>query len=605
MSEDLAFTRALDTWARSDKTAANYATGNKIRLKGSSFYGYLHFPEASALAGRIVLAAELQGHVSDAAGSHTLTVTPCSESWTPGGLTWANKPAVIGAQAVTAAVGATSAGDLVTVNLTTLMQAVAAGQAWYGVRLVTDNAAERAFWSANSGQVAWSLVVDVSEAPDVPTDLAPDTGSVSSPKPTLSWTFADLGGVSTEQAQARVQIDAAMDAGSPDFDSGWVTAADPMLNLASTAYGGLSGSTYWRVAVKDGAGLASDWSDWAAMTYTAKPSLVWDSPSGGVVGDPTLEILAHLSSGDVGRWRLQVADTADPTRIPYEAAGVGPTVSTAVTVPDTGGRPRVIFFDDHTYRLTLRVWEAATVRAVGVIGDPPWIESHVDVTFDDDTGVTPVTDLQVEQYDDGPRCDWVWTRGSSADRWLVSVDGRQVAILDPDDVTADAGTYTWRDSGQIPPLRPIQVSVRAVENGDRSEPVYAEARTEVGLTWLISDRGTVALYGLPDWADSVQRTDQRASYQTIGGGQVDVVYSIGILNGRFEGATAGTTDDQWDDMAVLADMAAHPEEPVRMVWGSSSELVQLSNVTVLPSSATRLPNLVAHGVRFDLRDAEV
>jgi immune inhibitor A len=117
--------------------------------------------------------------------------------------------------------------------------------------------------------------------PNAPTPTAPADGAwLGVSKPTVNWSFSDPDAGDT-QAGYQAQIDADSAFGSVDWDSG--DTAGP--NAYATAGSALAeGKWYWRVRVRDGGGL---WSNWSAsrsfnidLTAPAAPTALSATPSG-------------------------------------------------------------------------------------------------------------------------------------------------------------------------------------------------------------------------------------------------------------------------------------------------------------------------------------
>src|SRR4029077_13579154 len=138
----------------------------------------------------------------------------------------------------------------VDLNVTAVMQAVANGTAWRGFRLTTTaTVADTSNWYAfDSAQPSWTLTVELSDAPEQPTDLRPNVGAVGATRPILAWSYTDLGAGSTEQGAFRVQVDPTGNFTSPAFDTGFVTSSDPQYDLSSGSFTALTAgaSRQWR-----------------------------------------------------------------------------------------------------------------------------------------------------------------------------------------------------------------------------------------------------------------------------------------------------------------------------------------------------------------------
>src|SRR3569623_39076 len=194
-----------------------------------------------------------------------------------------------------------------------------------------------------------------------------------------------------------------------------------------------------------------------------------DSPTGGVSGDSTPTILAHLTGETLTQWRARVLAAAGDV---LWSSGISDG-SIAVTVParDDDGH-RVIRRDDATYSIEVRAW-GVVERAVAV-GLPAYVEALTDVVFDADAGVTAPDSLAVSAFAAGdPRTTFTWHRTSAPDAFLLMRSGEIVARLDSDDYTVVSGNYSWTDNGLATPFVAEDWTIYAVDTGVDISIVYA------------------------------------------------------------------------------------------------------------------------------------
>lgn len=588
-----------DTWVRDDHPNRNQSGGNTLRLQASHRRGFVHIPVTN-IRGRTVLSATLTGHVKSGFASQTITARAVTSSWAAGRLTWNNQPGT--GVGVATTLGALSDGDAANLDVTAVLQGVANGTAWRGLRLSTDAAtADTSNWyTFDASGASWTLTVALSDTPEQPSDLRPNIGSVASSAPVLAWSFTDLGGDSSEQGAFKVQADPAADEVSPAFDSGWVTSGEPQYDLSSGAFTPLTAgaSTQWRVMTRDAAGNASEWSDWAAFTYTANPTLTMDSPTGGAIGDATPDIVAHLTGETLTQWRVRVLSASGDIR--WDSGLNDGAI--AVTVPKRNDEGvRVLKRDDATYVIQVRAW-GDVPRAVAV-GHPAYVEALTSIVFDDDLGVTAPDSFTVVPASAGdPRSVFTWHRTSAPDAILLIRDGEIVERLDSDDWSVSAGVYTWTDTGLATPYVTESWTVRAVVSGVRSHASNAVDYTSlVQGVWLIPDSANPIKLETKASIDQFAVLDRRAIYKPLNTGtNVSIVYG-------FEGASGTFTGLLSDDLnqtnavarltALRADVAATP----RLVWGISIP-VELSNLKVLPAADFRAGQTV-YNVSFDFTQA--
>lgn len=559
---------------------------------------FLYMPVAG-IRGRTMLSAVLSGVARGAWPAQTLTVAPITEKWSSGWLNWSNQPAV-GTPTATASLPALADGERFQVDITPLVQAAANGAAHHGWRIVTSATGPERVYGFDSGEDSWTLTYEFSDAPRAPTTLSPDGGVIAMPKPTVTCDFTDLGGSSTEQVSIQVQVDSNGD-GTADWDSGEVATAVPELNLAGTSYpGAASGAaTKWRVRVKDGAGLWSDYSNWATFTYVAKPAVTVTNPASGLIFDPTPTIFANVPGGySLKAWRIRITAGSDKSKVRYDSGKRNATDPTQIqhTLPVKNDNGRRILVDDSTYWLNVRVWDRLDREATP--GDPGYTETWVQFTFDDDATASAPTAIWANQIGDTPRVRLTWEYPDTPEGWVILRDGNVVARLDTDEVDWSGSAYSWIDS-EAAPYTSHEWTVKAMFNAKQSPPSpVASVRTETMGTWLLTEAGdTVVLDGreLDSWA----ATDRRATYKPMGRSfDVDIITAFEGVAGQFD----GTIQDRggFDLDAAIATLRAikdAPGETVRLVSASLNIPVLLRNVSVTPASEFQAHNR-RQNVRF-------
>lgn len=603
---DLTITEFGDTWINglSGKTGLNYGSTDRVHVRTGDRRGLIR-PALPNIAGRTVVLATLVGHTGSTFPAQTLTVSRLSERFSPGKVTWASDggPAIVSGSGVTAVVGALAVGATVSWNVTAHIQAVADGSDWFGWRVSTNSSDAQFFNSIESGLSSWELHLTLSDAPAAPTDLRPQGGQIGDASPVLSWTFFDAGEGSTSQALSQVQVDtpasgADPDAVSPDYDSVWQTNVDPEWDLTGRHTVSGTGPHYWRNRVQDGDGNVSDWSDWADFRLATRPTLVIDSPT-GPFGDPTPTLLAHLTGGTVASWSAKVTGVDRSDIRARTGTRTGP-ISWTLPLRDKDGRR--VLKDDAAQWIYLRVYP--TGNWATAVGQPAYVDAWIPTTWDEDLGIEAPDTLDVVQTGIEPVLRWQWTRAEAADGWVLQVDGQTIARLDPEDVDASGGSYTWVDNGDVAPMRPHELGVRAIDNGTSKRGPAATTygwTHEVEGVWVLPDDPSIAPIQLAggavgDWA----RTDYRATYTTSTGVQVDIIYG---RPGR-TGALAATIDSTDGDDALWAThdaveaLAASKVRTARLVWASRSIPVRLLDVDVTPSDEF-LPSNLEHVVRFN------
>ncbi len=551
------------------------------------------------IVGQTVVSAFLSPRFRGATANQQLAVQPVAAKWAVDKVTWANQPGVRAAF-VTKTTGVLADGDRVDIDVTALVQQIANGQPHYGWRIATTG---EAFFYGFATVDSWVLTIETSDAPNTPTVLQPDAGVISASKFVIRTDFTDLAG-STEQTAIQVQVDP--DATAPyAFDSGEVATNVPELDLAATAYAGLAdgATTKWRVRVKDGDGYWSGWSDWATVTRVAKPTLILDAPTGGVLFDATPTVQAHLSSGTVKAWSVLVTDGDDRTAIRHSNRLPAPSPASAamaVAIPERDEDGDLVFRDDQTYQIRVRAYDRLD-RVQGRPEDPPYIEVWTTVEFDDDDAVTAPATLTADSPTGSPRIRLSWARPGTADGWVITRDGKRIARLNADDVTVNAGTYRWTDPGAAP-NETHTWTVRAVTNGKQGLPRATQGNVAVKGLWLMSVHGDVVLDG--NNVSGLRKKDRRATYKLPNRrDDIDIVGALEGLSGAYEGSIQYThyrrTEADVDAArAILEKIRLDPATPVRMVHGTSSIPVLLRNLSVTVGDEYQ-PNTRQHAVSFE------
>jgi hypothetical protein len=447
---ELTFSSGFDAWVDQAHPDGNRSGGDAVRLQTAQRKGVVQIP-VTGIRGKTVTSATLFVHALDDMAAQTLTVKMLASGINPSKVTWNNLPAsVAGVTAGTVTIGATAAGASIGIPVTAIMQAAAGGTKYHGFLITTDEttAGDANLRSFTSGKRASSLVVEVSDAPDRPTKLRPNDGAVSQAAPIVGWD-----GGETDHVALQVQVDPDADAGSPAYDSGTVTSADSAFDLSSDGdFTPLSSgdSTQWRARVQNADGAWSLWSDWASFTYTPKFTLTMDSPTGSTIGDPTFTVEAHITGDTLRQYRIRLAKGTDRTDIVYDSGQQPPdgsTIGRDIPWRDPDTHRRIVKGDDTTWQLNVRAW-GAVVRAEA-IGDPAYVETWVSLTFDNDLDEPPADYTVTPVVPGSPIHVHTWTRSEDVDAWLIMHGSEVLEHLDPDDVTVDAGTYTWTDDGLL------------------------------------------------------------------------------------------------------------------------------------------------------------
>lgn len=594
---DSTIKRGRDTHVRSDKPDRDFAQTKHPLLKSgnSKIFVFLPMP---GIRKKAIEQAILSVPVKDAWAAQTLTATPLDEAWVPRQTTWNNQPA-LRAGAVSDAQAAKSDGQRVSIDVTAYVQTVANGAKHFGWQITTGSSAENRIVGFDAaGNDSWKLTIDFVEAPEPPSDLYPN-GEVVEGKPLVTFDFVDLGGESSELDQVRVLVNSSAST-SGAWDSTWRDTVTPEFDLSAWTGTPVDGSTYYyRVEVKDGAGYASDPSDWASFVYDPKPTLTIDQPTGGLVWDPSPTILFGIDSGAIKVYRVRVFRDSDDAEV-YDSGrltGSG-TTDQAHTIPFKQHGKRVLR-DDQDYRLQVRVWDRHDRKA------PAWTQATATFHLDDDATPAAPSGLEAFQIGNSPRVRLTWSRAGTTDAWVVLRGGEVIARLDADEVDAESGTYAWTDSTAAPYLEHTY-TVKAIDNGNGKQTTASEPfsiTTTVGGVWLLSDDADVCLRGTG--VENFRTLDRRASYKPLNlAYDIDIVHAFEGVVGSFSGGIEASRGEDWEAYRRrLLRMKGRPSETVQLVYGTTSVPVLLRNVSVSPSGSM-LPNNMRHDVSFEAQQVD-
>ncbi|MER6203678.1 DNRLRE domain-containing protein [Streptomyces sp. NPDC001586] len=145
-------TAAEDTYANAGAPATNYGTSSSLAVRGTSFYaGYLRFDLPAAPAGTVLKAATLSVKTSTMSGAgttDTVSVVPVTGSWSEGGTTYNNRPA-LGGPALGGFAGIADGSAVHTTALTTATVAAALGDG-YGLALTSSGTDALWLWSSEA-----------------------------------------------------------------------------------------------------------------------------------------------------------------------------------------------------------------------------------------------------------------------------------------------------------------------------------------------------------------------------------------------------------------------------------------------------------------------
>lgn len=582
----------VDTYAVEDKPGKNYHQGTQLRVQQSEKQAYIRF-KSPAPKGATILSAKL---VLTQAGDYgvpgetvTVGIARVAAPWTAPRLTWSNRPLAVDAEAPSNWTNTNPQGGKVwEFDVTAKLQTIANGGANNGFQIACNRATEIRFHSMNATGKRPYLEVNWTTAPQKPTQLKPAGGIVSSPKPILSCDYTDRSG-SRDLHAIQVQIDAVADFAAPDWDSGAVLVAEPLLDLSTTSYPGLGEgeATAWRVRVQDGDGLWSQWSDPVAFMYRAKGVLTITSPApepNNFVWEFTPPISWDFTAPQ-SHYRVAIAAAATPTRLIYDSEKL-PSDENTHTIP------RGVLKDDQAYRVYVQVWDTYQDREA-TSGSPTYVGAFRDFVVDYDAVIAGAETLTATPHPSAPWVDLVFTRDASPDSWTILRDNVAIETdLEPADlVDLDGVTYRYRDVGARPEMEHVYRAVPEV-NGKLSASVLSASATPKGVgIWILDPATNTALVLGGREYGSAEATDQAETFSVLGSSAV--VRSVMGLNGMSGQCSDLMLRDRpelgmtWDLIEKrLYAYKSRATDEYRLIMGDLNIPVVLADIVISPDPRT-------------------
>lgn len=582
---------AVDTFAASNNPSANWADAKTLQVESGVANSFVFFNRPFPLGATIVSATLRLYTATDWNATRTVTVKAATEHWGVNRLTWNNRPAV-GFLAASVTQSSTGVDDEWAFDVTAHLQRISDGAVWYGFRVETTAATRLKLWSADAHDHKPTLEVTWSSAPQAPTTLTPSgSQAVSIAKPTLRFDFSDNRGSTALQA-VQAQVDAGGNFATPAFDSGTVLVTEPELDLAATAYAGLTAGqeTRWRVRVQDGAGLWSEWSDVVRFRRDVKGTLSIDNPPvSGIVSEWTPPIIWGLTGETQAAWQVFVTPDDDPGTRLYDT-GRTKGADTSWTLP------KAVIEDDSDYRVVVRTWD--TKERVSNPGDPVYTQAVRTFHFNEDPTPNHVTALAMAALPPTPDVALTWDRSTAPDSFAIKRNGKVIESgIDPADVLQSGTSYRWvdRDAG---PYRTHEWVVQSVVNGKTSTgnpSVTGQGQTQ-GIwlhcfdldldVWIAgSDDGT--------WAMGEEATTHNPVGSSRG---IRVTQALRGWEGTISGTLtrgAGKSAEAWEDN--LMRIKAHPGRVCRLTLGNEAFRCVLGNIASWPTPTVP----ITKGVSFD------
>ena len=598
-----------DAHVRKDMPAQSFSISHLLRVSGSGRadegHAFLWCPRPFPL-GAVVTSATLRLHSRDPLGiGATLVAHRVAEQFTVTSATWNNQPAVTNTGAVSSTRASVPWDAAWTFDVTSHMQAAAAGQAWWGWRISTSTASAllRIYSSDHSSSLRPELVVEWSDQPSKPTGLSPSANrAVSIPRPRLEFTHTDVSG-DTALAKVGVQIHTTpITTGTPEFSTEVTTSAPVVEPAGLAAWSGvpLNGARWWRARAQDGAGLWSDWSDWAQWQRRAKPTVTITSPvEDEIIENPEPTVTWTVSTQ--AAYELVVWD-GERRRVRFTTGRVSSSSTRSVGIP-----AGVLAHDDGRYFIDLKVWDS--YARVPQPDDPPYVERSVGVFFDRDGSLSPVT-LGLVPTQDQVGMELTWTRDTDPGRWAILRDGEIIQVVESGPYVAGEwhlplnnftvftdDTALFSDEGwrwvdwTADPRRDHTWEVAPIVGGVASKGTPVTGRLEPIGVWLVRPQTGQRICVVNDDVPSGWGMVEQSTSHLPLGARKPVLVTQGLSG--YQGRTAGQLVDLshrggLDAQAArdtFLDLKSHQGQTHRMVLADQNLPVTTWNMTVAPAPA--------------------
>lgn len=539
---------------------------DRIRLESGAATAFFRFL-IDVPRGETLVSAELLTTDEDTlSGSRTRTVQAMVPTGDFRDLNWNNRPSVAAGAAV--AVTQSGASRTWVHNVTADAVANVGGRVTW--RMHTNEATKRWLRGSrdNVGYPRLRLVTEV--ASSVPTNVSP-SGVVATSKPFVSW----LGVPGVTKVQ--VQIDEADgDFSTPVFDSGEVSSSKHELNLAATAFAGLTAGVEYdlRAQYRTAAGQ-SGYSEPVSVTFVPVASSPITNPDTSDA-DPTPPVV----------W----------TPIPNQTAWQVRVLRAGKVIDDSGKRPgadgswtptKGAVIPGEAITRTRWLWDE--VDRVNNANAPTYSSASVTTTWDKTATVAPVDMVVVSQPIGLPCAVPAWTRTAGVPDQVAITHGGKTDYLDG----VDSGTKRlWT----LRPNTPLDVEVAAVVNGKHStNNPTRRVQLEVTGVWLVdpeTGRGFVlsGTDGLTIAYGGVTTTHTPLTAAALVTRTSALRGAEGSVRGWIDTHPEKSEEEQVDDLWWLRE---RPAKTLRLIMGDLNIPVK----AILPEAVFDAESSLTHRIR--------
>lgn len=552
----------IDTYVNEAIPKKNFGASAALKVDntgGSEKQTFLSFPIPTQLRGSYIVSATLTMYNKGAwSGAHTLTVRRVTESWGERRVNWDRRPSNSATNAATDG-GTTDAADATahTFNVTAMLQDVADGQVFYGMRLTIGSNGVKSMYSSENNDISLRpyLTIQYVTGTEGPLDVQPNGQVCYSDSPVLSWFFASKtpGAVQT-QSQVQVTLATDDDFSSTLYDSGQQANVSPHWDLdnppSGPAYTPMTESEdyIWRVKAYDG----NSWSPWSDVA-----TISWEDP--GVVditfpaidnddvsiNPPTVEF--DFTVQDLASFTPQLFKLVGATYVEITDGTFGAAypILAAATTDGEWTLPVGILSDTVNNRHKVRITARDTFNRIMGRGDEPYDERIFDYV---PNGALTVPAGAVATLN-GPyvRLDFTYT-DPRPDYFMFSVDGLHVARVAASTIEVSNEVFQYDLLGLTPSVTAQDITVAGLfdATGISDELAFSPFIYLPKGIWLC--RGSDVAVRLDGRAD-IEETKVQDGETYYPQGRTTPVRLTGPAKG-YEASISGVLLDQTDQTAL-------------------------------------------------------